>query len=189
MRLLILTGQRSNEIAGVTWGELAIGPETPRDKRTLALPRERSKNGLPHDVPLCESAAAILEARPKVAVVGSDGTQTIRQHVFGEGRRGFQGWSKSKTALDEKLKFKEPWQLRDIRRTVITGMNELGVLPHIVEAVVNHVSGDAKRGVAGVYNKAKYAAEKRAALDLWSKRVGQMLAPLSFNQLFWENRA
>jgi integrase len=167
VRLLILTGQRPNEIAGATWQELAIGPEVTPERRTLALPRERTKNGLPHDVPLSESAAAILEGR--TAIVGRD-------YVFGEGSRGYQGWSKSKAALDEKLGFNEPWQLRDIRRTVVTGMSELGILPHVVEAVVNHVSGDAKRGVAGVYNKAKYGPEKREALDRWAAHVTALVA-------------
>ena len=119
---------------------------------------------------MCRSqslAAAILEARPRV--VG-------RQNVFGEGKRGFQGWSRCKAVLDGKVKLNEPWQLRDIRRTVVTGMSELGVLPHVVEAVVNHVSGDAKRGVAGVYNKAKYAPEKREALNRWADHILALLA-------------
>ncbi len=49
-------------------------------------------------------------------------------------------------------------------------MAELGVLPHVVEAVLNHVSG-ARAGVAGVYNRASYAREKREALDLWAAHV------------------
>ena len=65
---------------------------------------------------------------------------------------------------DEKIEL-QPWRLHDIRRTVATRIIELGVLPHVVEAVLNHISGH-KAGVAGVYNRASYAAEKRQALDL-----------------------
>jgi hypothetical protein len=67
------------------------------------------------------------------------------------------------------------WNLHDLRRTVVTGMNELGIQPHIVEAVVNHVSGRAKAGVAGVYNRATYAAEKRMALQAWADHLDQVL--------------
>ena len=67
------------------------------------------------------------------------------------------------------------WQLRDIRRTVATGMAELGVQPHIVEACLNHVSG-AKAGVAGVYNRAVYADEKREAVEVWANHLAVILA-------------
>ncbi len=60
-----------------------------------------------------------------------------------------------------------PWRLRDLRRSVVTHMAEIGIQPHVIEAVVNHISGH-KGGVAGVYNRATYAAEKRAALDRWA---------------------
>jgi hypothetical protein len=68
--------------------------------------------------------------------------------------------------------------LRDIRRTVATGMAEIGVQPHIVEAVLNHVSG-AKAGVAGVYNKAVYAKEKREAVEIWANHIAVILAQAS----------
>jgi hypothetical protein len=63
-----------------------------------------------------------------------------------------------------------PWRLHDIRRTVATRLGDIGVLPHVVEAILNHVSGH-KAGVAGVYNRASYVAEKRMALDLWAEHV------------------
>jgi len=63
-----------------------------------------------------------------------------------------------------------PWRLHDLRRTVATRMCDLGIEPHVVEAVLNHVSGT-KAGVAGVYNRSLYAGEKRAALALWADHV------------------
>ena len=63
-----------------------------------------------------------------------------------------------------------PWRLHDLRRTTVLRMADLGVLPHVIEAIINHVSGH-KAGVAGVYNRATYDTEKRRALDLWADRV------------------
>ena len=63
-----------------------------------------------------------------------------------------------------------PWTLHDLRRTAVTGMANLGIAPHVVEAVVNHISG-AKAGVAGIYNRAEYAVEKKAALARWALHV------------------
>jgi integrase len=63
-----------------------------------------------------------------------------------------------------------PWRLHDLRRTAATGMAEIGIAPHIVEAALNHISG-AKAGVAGTYNRAAYAEEKRAALERWATHV------------------
>ena len=62
------------------------------------------------------------------------------------------------------------WRLHDLRRTAATRMADLGVQPHVIEAVLNHVSGY-RAGVAGTYNRAIYAAEKRAALVLWGEHV------------------
>jgi integrase len=167
VRLLILTGQRREEIGGLRW------PEVDTAKRLIRLPGDRTKNHLDHDVPLTKAALAILNAQPV-----RDG----RDFVFGDGprsnaqdsdhapARGFQGWSKSKDALDEKTKGIQAWRLHDIRRTMATSMGDLGVHPHIIEAVLNHVSGH-KAGVAGIYNRATYAAEKAAALTLWADHL------------------
>jgi TPP-dependent trihydroxycyclohexane-1,2-dione (THcHDO) dehydratase len=89
----------------------------------------------------------------------------------------FQGWSKAKRALDNRLQaagMTAPWRLHDLRRTTATRMADLGVQPHVIEAVLNHISGH-KAGVAGVYNRATYAAEKRQALDLWEAQVAALV--------------
>ena len=98
--------------------------------------------------------------------------------LFGDGLGPFQGWSKAKAGLDRRIAQNgfsvAPWRLHDIRRTVATRMAELGVLPHVVEAVLNHVSGH-KAGVAGIYNRALYSTEKRRALDLWADHVRSLV--------------
>ncbi|MEM9628322.1 MAG: hypothetical protein AAGA21_18970 [Pseudomonadota bacterium] len=78
-------------------------------------------------------------------------------------------------SLDSKL---EPWVLHDLRRTAVTGMADLGVQPHVIEAVVNHVSGHGA-GVAGIYNRASYAVEKKVALERWSDHIINLIGEKS----------
>ncbi len=174
VRLLILTGQRRDEVSGMTRSE--IGDLA---GRKWSLPSERTKNGRAHDVPLSDLANEILES-----ALSHPGRQK-REVVFGDGARatggtdrGFSGWSKAKAQMDQRIAVAEAkvaaWTLHDLRRTAATRMADLGVLPHVVEAVLNHVSGS-KGGVAGIYNRAAYAAEKRQALDLWAAHIEALL--------------
>jgi integrase len=158
VKLLALTAQRREEIGSLRWSEL----EGEGEKALIALPAERTKNNRQHDVPLSKVARSILDAVPR---------RGERDLIFGEGAGGFSGWSKAKAALDEVLgKTVKPWTLHDLRRTAATRMADLGVQPHVIEAALNHVSGH-KGGVAGIYNRSTYAAEKRAALDLWAGHI------------------
>ena len=167
IKLLALTGQRRDEVGGMRWSEIDEG------KKLWTIASPRTKNHREHMVPLSNSALALIAASPRRA---------DRDYVFGEGprrngghHRGFSGWSKAKAALDQRiLEIRQradpkpkclPWRLHDLRRTCATVMaDRLGVSPYIVEAVLNHVSGH-KAGVAGVYNRAKYEAEMRHALQ------------------------
>src|SRR5262249_47992270 len=90
--------------------------------------------------------------------------------VFGTGHGGFSGWTQAKARLDTEFRKMEPWVIHDLRRAVATHMNEIGVTPHIVEAVLGHVSGS-KGGVAGVYNLAAYEPDKRAAVVRWDEHL------------------
>jgi hypothetical protein len=114
-----------------------------------------------------------------------------RSLAFGEGGGGFSGWSRCKERLDRRILSlmttnfrtrhgREPtgdeaaipaWTLHDLRRTLSTWLSETGTEPHIVEAVLNHASGMARRGVAGVYNKAQFREQKRSALTRWESHV------------------
>jgi integrase len=166
VRLLILTGQRREEVGGLLWSELEL------EAAVWSIRPERTKNRLAHDVPLSPLAKRILASRSKT---------DERDFVFGSRFGPFQGWSKAKAALDARLASAAeaeggskaklvPWRVHDLRRTVATRMADLGVLPHVIEAVLNHISGH-RAGVAGVYNRATYADEKRRALDLWALRL------------------
>jgi integrase len=171
IKLLMLTGQRANEIAGLRW------PEIDFEHDLILLPGERTKNGRAHQVPMSATVRSILENQPR-----AEG----RDLVFGYGAGPFSGWSKSKEALDERIeegagKAMLHWTPHDLRRTTATTMaDKLGIQPHVIEAVLNHVSGH-KGGVAGIYNKAVYAAEKRQALDLWADHVAAVLADRKSN--------
>ena len=172
LRLLILTGQRREEVGGMAWTEINL------DTGVWRIPGARSKNSRPHDVPLGEVALGLLTGKERI--VGRD-------LVFGL-KGPFSGWSKAKKALDQRMIVDprvanslpaqslseaidvDPWRLHDLRRTVVTRMADLGVLPHVVEALVNHVSGH-KAGVAGVYNRSTYAKEKAAAVGMWEDHL------------------
>jgi integrase len=165
VKLLMLNGQRLSEM-----GDLQR-KETSLSNKLISLPGERTKNKLPHDIPLSAPAIGILKS------INNTGGEDF---LFGSGKsetKGFRGWSKSKERLDEKIKLTEHWTHHDLRRAASTYMRqECKVLPHIVEAVLNHVSGDDKGGVAGVYNQAKYNPEKRDALDKYAKWITSIAA-------------
>jgi integrase len=158
IKLLVLTGQRASEISDLEWNEIDFEPDV------ISLPTSRTKNRRPHRISMSPTVRAILEARP----------QNDRAFVFGTGKqRGFSGWSRAKANLDEAVKIPS-WRLHDIRRSVATHMAEIGIQPHIIEAVLNHVSGH-KGGVAGIYNRAAYEAEKTTALNRWAEHVATIV--------------
>jgi integrase len=162
VRLLLLTGQRREEIGGLQWSEVNLAD------RLITLPAARVKNNRPHQVPLSEPASAILAARQAKA--------NGEPAVFGrDGRDSFTNWSNTKAALDRRLPDLADWHLHDLRRTAATGMAELDVAPHIIEAVLNHASGH-KASVAGIYNRAKYTGQMREALERWAAHIGDIVA-------------
>jgi integrase len=156
VKLLLLSGCRRMEICGLRWSEIDT------ESGVLHLPPERTKNGRAHSLPLPALALDIIASIPRV--VGRD-------HLFGErSNLGFTQWG-AKRYLDAKLRDTvKPWTLHDLRRTAATGMADIGVQPHIIEAVLNHISGH-KVGVAGIYNRSSYEREVKAALALWSDHV------------------
>ncbi|MCK1707617.1 MULTISPECIES: tyrosine-type recombinase/integrase [unclassified Bradyrhizobium] len=187
LKLMMLTGQRADEIANLRRSE--IGKTEVKAKRgedgapdltayeidAIDLPGERTKNKRPHLVPLAAAAKALLDARP----VRADADGKLRDFVFGIGQGGFSGWSRCKERLDERIARElgrplEPYRPHDFRRTLSTKMNdELDMLPHVVEAILNHVSSvqSGKKGVAGTYNKALYLRERVVALKRWADHL------------------
>jgi integrase len=169
VKLLLLTGSRRNEIANLLWSEVDFV------RQEIVLPPARTKNKLTHVIQFSAEVFEILRGTERI--VGRD-------FVFGEGpSAGWQNWSAPKRKLDAAInaahaaRGEKPipqWQLHDLRRSAVTHMIENRLaLPHVVEACVNHVSGH-KGGVAGVYNRALYADEKRAALHAWGSFIDRL---------------
>ena len=162
IKLLALTGQRAGEIAALRWSEI--------HDDMIVLPADRTKNHRAHVVPLSGPASEIIKAQPRRMTSAGE-----RDLIFGLADGPFSGWSNSKEKLDARItevtgKTLPHWTPHDLRRTAATGMAELGVQPHIIEAALNHVSGH-KAGVAGIYNRSSYEREKRQALDLWAEHL------------------
>jgi integrase len=158
VRLLLLTGQRRAEIADLSWNEIDF------ERGLILLPASRTKNGREHVIPMSGPVRAILEARRQIYG---------RDLVFGlwSSVGGF-GFGEPKRHLDEAVAGTvKKWVLHDLRRTVATAMaDRLGIQPHVIEAILNHASGH-KGGVAGIYNRAAYTAEKKQALERWADYV------------------
>jgi integrase len=165
VRLLLLTGQRREEIGALQWSEVNL------TDGVITLPPARVKNGRSHQVPLSEPALAILAARH---------SKREGPAVFGrDGRDSFTNWSNTKAALDRKLgpSFQD-WHLHDLRRTCATGMARLGINLPVIEKVLNHTSGSFA-GIVGVYQRHDFADEKREALEKWAKHIGEIVAVLA----------
>ncbi|MEQ1537778.1 MAG: integrase family protein [Sphingorhabdus sp.] len=169
VRLLIVTGQRREEVSSLSWEELE------QLERMWTLPGDRAKNGEPNRVPLNELAVAVLDA------VAGKSTWPRRGKVFSTSTGGgFTGYHKGKEKLDRMVAEDggdpiAPWRLHDLRRTLATGFQRLGVRFEVTEAVLNHVGGS-RAGVAGIYQRHDWKAEKREALDLWNNHVVSILA-------------
>jgi integrase len=158
LKLMLLTGCRRGEVAGMRHDEL-------HTDGTWHIPAARTKNHRPHVVLLSPLALETITAVP-----GMEG-----EFVFTTtGNSAVSGWSKIKCELDAAMPDMPPWRLHDLRRTCATQMGELGILPHVIEACLNHVSG-AKAGVAGTYNRSELMPERKAALLRWSQHVAGLV--------------
>jgi integrase len=152
VRSLILTGQRREEMAGMAWAELSD------DFSIWTIPANRTKNGMIHIVPLPEPTRELLRATPQT-----------NDLVFPGLKGAFSGWSKAKAALDARSGVGD-WRLHDLRRTMATGLQRLGVRLEVTEQILNHVSGG-RAGVVGICQRHDFAEEKRAALAAWGEHV------------------
>ncbi len=159
VQLLILTAQRRNEVASMRWSDIDF------ELATWTIPAEFTKNGKPHIVPLALPVIRCIFSMPRVHDV----------FVFparGNDKTTFSGFSKLKQKADQ-LSGVVGWTLHDLRRSTATHLGRLGVAPHVVERILNHVSGTF-RGVAGVYNRFQYLPEMREALERWAHHMERL---------------
>ena len=200
VRALVLTGQRRNEVAGMTWPEIDVS------NQQWVIPAARTKNGKEHIVPLSPSMRVLLDKSPRFASA-SDSPAGDTEPVTGAtddereglvftttGKTPISGFSRAKANLDleivkarrsdaesagrdpKRVKPMPGWTLHDLRRSCATGMGQIGIYPHVIETVLNHSSGF-RAGIAGVYQRQPYQEERRQALDLWAAHLTRIVAP------------
>ena len=152
-RLLVLTGARRSEIMRLERSELS--------KDAINLPATRTKNGVPHSITITAAMRDVLGECPK------------------DGRFVLSGSDKA-PGDHSGLKARLPelgghWTFHDLRRTCATGMQRIGILPHIIELALNHRSG-VFRGVAGTYQRHGHEAEVADAFERWSRHVASLVS-------------
>ena len=152
-QLLLLTGQRCNEIARLKWEYIDF------EERVIRIPAENTKAKRGHDVPLSDLAIHILRTIPRFT----------GPNIFtsGNGIKPVNGFSKTKKRFEDYFNPRENWRFHDLRRTAATNMAELGVPLHTISRVLNHAEG----GVTRIYARHSYLNEKREALNLWADTV------------------
>ena len=155
VEFLALTGQRREEVNRMSWNELNL------DQAIWNLPASRAKNGRGHVIHLSAQALAVLHRQ-----------QPGGAYVFSTTKRPFQGFGHIKPELDA-LSGVGNWKLHDLRRTCVSGMARLGVAPHIADKILNHQSGTIS-GVAAVYQRHDFLAERKVALELWGAHVAKI---------------
>ena len=196
-KLLLLTAQRRDEVARLEWLELDL------KRRTWTIPREKAKNDRAHEIQLSDAAIDVLKSLPRIAddliftttgetvVSGFSRAKARLDAEMVKARRQSLGLPEDDKAYRKTIRLPAakplpveipPWILHDLRRTAATGMARLNYPPHVVDKVLNHVSGTI-RGVAAVYNRFEYLEERRAALEAWGRHVAKLAAPTSANVL------
>jgi len=157
VELSALTGQRREEVAQMQRDELDL------PQRLWTIPKSRAKNNKPHFVQLSDQAIAVLRRQNQRGIF-----------IFSvSGENPFQGFSKAKQELDQ-LSGVTGWRLHDLRRTCVSGMARLGVAPHVADKILNHQSGTIS-GVAAIYQRHQFLAERKEALERWGAHVDALL--------------
>jgi integrase len=186
-KLLLLTGARRDEVASLEWRELDL------DAGVWRLPKERTKNKRAHEIPLPGAAVEVLKGLPRVEPKrGPDGKVRPALVFSTTGATPVSGFSRAKAAIDAVIAARlrdeaqgcggdlddvrvTGWVIHDLRRTVATNLQKLGVRLEVTEAVLNHVSGS-RAGIVGVYQRHEWATEKRDALDKWAAHLEAIVA-------------
>jgi integrase len=175
LKLLLITGQRRQEITELQWDELEGGD--------MVLPPARTKNKRIHTVPLSKAAQTILKSVPRIAgspfVFSADGVRPISN--WGRAKQALDaamgkrlGLGKGSDAIGLAAERMPPWRLHDLRRTMATGLARLGTPIHITEKILNHVSGSLG-GLVAIYQRYSYRSEVLGALEKWSAEVERIV--------------
>jgi integrase len=156
--ILLGTAQRRGELAEMRWSEIDF------EAKAWIIPSDRAKNGKQHVVPLSAFSLEMLAEVPRFLNCDFVFTTTHKSPI--------SGFSKALRRLSQGSQTSD-WRWHDLRRTAASGMARLGVAPHVVEKILNHVSGVIS-GVALVYNRHGYDLEKRDALEQWGAHLSEL---------------
>ena len=155
-RLVLVTGQRLNEVAGMAWHEIDF------DNSTWTVPAARMKSKRVHIVPLSEMALGILQKVPRLD----------DEFVFPSPKPGQPIKNLGKAAIRVKVKSGiHDFRSHDLRRTCGTGITRIGFSRFIMDRCLGHL----EPGVGGRYDRHDYLQEKTAALDAWAARLTEIL--------------
>src|SRR5260221_7837793 len=158
VELLALTGQRREEVARLQREELDL------TRQVWTLPKTRTKNAKVHIVHLSEQSMAVVKRAEQTGL-----------YVFSLlGTKPFPGFSRAKRRLDQ-LSGVTGWRLHDLRRTCVSGMARLGIAPHVADKILNHQAGTIS-GVAAVYQRHEFLAERQEALKRWGTHVARIVS-------------
>jgi integrase len=161
VELLALTGQRREEVARLQQEELDL------TRRVWTVPKSRTKNAKAHVVHLSEQSMEVLKW------AGQRGPYLLSLL----GTKPFQEFSRAKRRLDQ-LSGVTGWRLHDLRRTCVSGMARLGIAPHVADKILNHQAGTIS-GVAAVYQRHEFLAERQDALERWAAHVARIVSELA----------
>lgn len=168
-QILLLTAQRRTEVATMEWTEIDF------DARVWTIPRHKAKNDHAHRVDLSDLTVELLHQLPRISdkfVFTTTGISPV------------SGFSRAKCRLDrlmtQDVPNLEPWIFHDLRRTAATRMASLRVDPHVVDKILNHITGTI-RGVAAIYNRFGYSEQRQSAMNTWGRFVSDLVLPTTSN--------
>ena len=155
VKVLLLTLQRREEVAGMLWSELST------DLTRWTIPAARMKNNKPHDVHLSSAARDVIGTLPRI-----DGCDFVFTTA---GKTAISGFSRAKARLDTRSEV-SGWRLHDLRRTGVTKLAALGFDSVVADKLLAHKPAKLQ-GVAAVYQRHDFASERARALDAWAAHV------------------
>jgi integrase len=157
VQLLILTGLRRGEVAGLRWDEVDFA------SGTITIPAARMKGRKAHLIPLAPATSSLLDHCPRHGpfVLGNGGARPLTSFLW------------TKRQVDRLTSEIAPWVIHDLRRSVATGLAKLGVARFIVARVLAHTDTT----ITGIYDRHEYQSEKKQALERWAAHVTGLLQP------------
>jgi integrase len=156
LRFLLLCGTRIQETQLAQWSDIDF------KKKRWNIPAQNTKSHRAHWIALPPLALDVLNTLPR-----GDGNVFPKRTAT-----GVQSWLKR---WCEREKIIPAFSPHDLRRTLATRMNELGIAPHVVEAILNHKL----QGVAGIYNRSQYEIDRVEAQTKWSKELARLSSGMS----------